>query len=133
MSKQISRVSRKKARHQGNKRSKVRRSEVNRHKSRTKRDTRLTQNTEPPISENSSMISKVVFLTENERAVCEALATYGNYNDAARVLMKKVQTLRTMTFRIRMRYDRALKFAESIREFQKRITKIDRTKRYLTG
>ena len=75
-------------------------------------------------------LPRTIYLTELEQKVVKGLIEGQSYKEAARLTMMKEGTIRATTFRIRLRYFKALGYVEKCREIQRLLP---RNKRYITG
>ena len=73
--------------------------------------------------------------SEKESKVAEALIECGSYRQASKELRIPEPTIRSTTFRIRLKYDHALYVVNAIREIQTRYRRKHgpRSKKFFTG
>jgi hypothetical protein len=72
-------------------------------------------------------------LTEKEMEIMKALADLGSYEKTAEATRLAPGTIRAITFRIRLKYDKALEIVTTVRKYQQQLSKKSRKKRYFTG
>ena len=75
----------------------------------------------------------VVYFTDKEQSVVDALVSTGSYKGAAQIVHMKEGSLRSIMNRIRNRYSRAKYFVQECEQKQRMLSAKDRKKRYITG